>query len=147
MRKPVTPFGYALFCDDIRQEVGNKVSLMGLYTGVAVFESEFPITIPRLCIAVHFVQDREDEVKPVKLKVISTNDDGEQLILEGDLDMQVERIPVAPGATRMTTAAHIVLSPLTIEKPGAIRVRAYYGEEEYKLGGLQIVTAPWPPAD
>ncbi len=38
----------ALFCDDVRSEVGNKLSLMGVY-GQDLLLQEFPATLPKLC--------------------------------------------------------------------------------------------------
>jgi hypothetical protein len=58
---PRTPFGYALFCDDIRREIGNKTSLLGLYSAAAFFEAEFPISIPKFCVVVNWIQHRDDE--------------------------------------------------------------------------------------
>jgi hypothetical protein len=38
----------ALFCDDVRNEVGNKLSLMGVY-GQDLLLPELPATLPKLC--------------------------------------------------------------------------------------------------
>jgi hypothetical protein len=35
---------YALLCEDIREEIGNKLSIMGLYTG-DIYVGEFPASI------------------------------------------------------------------------------------------------------
>lgn len=40
---------HALWCDDIRQEVGNKPSFMGVYTGALVVP-QLPLTLPKLCV-------------------------------------------------------------------------------------------------
>ena len=39
----------AQFCDDFRQEIGNKFSLMGCY-GTDLYVPQFPITLPKLCV-------------------------------------------------------------------------------------------------
>ena len=39
----------SLYCDDIRQEVGGKVSLMGIYTGM-MYLPEMPALLPRICV-------------------------------------------------------------------------------------------------
>ena len=38
----------ALFCDDVRNEVGNKLSLMGVY-GQDLLLPELPAMLPKLC--------------------------------------------------------------------------------------------------
>jgi hypothetical protein len=39
-----------LFCDDIRHEVGGKLSYIGVYSG-GLFVRAFPVTLPKLCLA------------------------------------------------------------------------------------------------
>ena len=146
MSKPETPFGYSIFCDDIRLEVGNKTSLIGIYSGVLGFEgSEFPITIPKLCIVVTWCQDTSDEVHPVTLKIIYEKENGEeQPLLEGELAVagfkNVTRI--SESASRLTAQAQAVISPITFEAAGSIKVRAYYNSEEFKLGRLHVIQGP-----
>ena len=48
-----------LLCDDIRQEVGGKISLMGIY-GRDIVVAKTPITLPQI----HFVLMLEDIVNP-----------------------------------------------------------------------------------
>ena len=43
---------FPLICDDIRQEIGNKFSLMGIY-GDHIVLTKFPFTFPRFCCQVH----------------------------------------------------------------------------------------------
>ncbi len=42
---------FCQYCDDIRLEVGNKVSLMGLYAGEALLP-QIPAVLPKLCALV-----------------------------------------------------------------------------------------------
>jgi len=41
--------GFAIFCDDIRIELGNKSSLMGIYNG-ELLSDNFPLLLPKLCV-------------------------------------------------------------------------------------------------
>ncbi len=43
---------FPIICDDIRQEVGGKTSLMGVY-GDHIVLTKFPFTFPKLCFQVH----------------------------------------------------------------------------------------------
>jgi hypothetical protein len=38
-----------ILCDDIRQELGNKISLMGIY-GKEIIVPSIPFTLPKLCL-------------------------------------------------------------------------------------------------
>lgn len=55
-----------IFCDDIRNELGGKVSLMGIY-GTHVLVSSMPLTIPRLCI--HFNIELPIDIKPERIDI------------------------------------------------------------------------------
>lgn len=46
-------FNYAIICDDIRQEVGNKISLIGIYSK-DIFVTKIPFTFPKLCFAINY---------------------------------------------------------------------------------------------
>jgi hypothetical protein len=44
--------GYSIFCDDIRNEVGGKLSFIGCYNAVMFVPSQFPCLLPKFCV--HF---------------------------------------------------------------------------------------------
>jgi len=46
-------FNFAIICDDIREEIGNKISFMGVYTK-DIFVPKFPFTFPRLCFVMNY---------------------------------------------------------------------------------------------
>ena len=47
-------YAHAIFCDDIRQEVSGKTTMVGIYTGQLV-ASEIPCVLPKICIALSLV--------------------------------------------------------------------------------------------
>jgi len=59
-------FEYAIICDDIRQEVGNKTSLIGIY-GREIFVSRFPFSFPKLCFAISFRDIKNEDTLSIKL--------------------------------------------------------------------------------
>ncbi len=63
-KKPALIF--TLFCDDIRQEVGGKISLMGLFEHI--YATQFPVAHPRLVIIQEWAEGRgEHEARTVLL--------------------------------------------------------------------------------
>jgi hypothetical protein len=42
---------YLILCDDIRQELGNKITLVGIY-GNQIYVPQFPHTFPKLCMQI-----------------------------------------------------------------------------------------------
>src|SRR5215472_6476318 len=64
---PNYPIGKVIFCDDIRSEIGNKISLIGIYTNSIIIPAEvqFPVTLAKLGIAIFWyepVDDYSDEI-------------------------------------------------------------------------------------
>ena len=43
-----SPFMWSIFCDDVRQEAGNKLSFMGIYGPTLIVET-WPTTLVKLC--------------------------------------------------------------------------------------------------
>jgi hypothetical protein len=67
----------AQFCDDVRQEIGNKFSLMGCY-GTDLYVPAFPITLPKLCAFVHVRTPREKPFERLSLRLVR----GEEVLSE-----------------------------------------------------------------
>lgn len=64
---------HAIWCDDIRQEIGNKPSLMGVYTAGITLPS-LPIILPRLAAYISIITAKENPFKNLALKIL--RDDG-----------------------------------------------------------------------
>ena len=50
-RKP--KFEYSIICDDIREEKGNKLTLVGMYQR-DIFVPKFPFSFPKLCFVLSY---------------------------------------------------------------------------------------------
>lgn len=48
-------YEYSVICDDVREEIGNKVTFVGVY-GPDIFVSQIPFSFPKLCF-VNFCKD------------------------------------------------------------------------------------------
>src|SRR4026209_733073 len=59
----------AQFCDDVRQEIGNKFSLMGCY-GTDLYVPSFPFTLPWLCACVPVRRPRELPLQRLTLRLV-----------------------------------------------------------------------------
>jgi len=86
-RKP--KFEYYLLCDDIRLEIGNKVSYMGVY-GPDIVVQKVPFAFPQLCAAIHYRYLKSGDVFSVRLKKPT----GEKMskALEGSIPDGAERL-------------------------------------------------------
>jgi hypothetical protein len=146
-----SPLGTAIFCDDIREEVRGKVSLIGVYSGVLTIAAPLPILLPRFCIRVTYLERPGESDEPVEIRVYLPHDDDVATVRQ-PLDMGTLRksVPPAPfeGSERfLTSVVHVELSPFPIQKAGLVRVRAYRGDLEVRLGSLEIQSQPPAPPE
>ena len=63
-------YATSIFCDDVRREVGNKVSYMGIYTGL-MYLNMFPAVLPRFCIAIQAVTPVDRPFDFLKFKILA----------------------------------------------------------------------------
>ena len=73
----------AQFCDDVRQEIGNKFSLMGCY-GTDLYVPAFPITLPKLCAFVHVRTPREQPFRRLTLRLVRGGETLSELVANPD---------------------------------------------------------------
>lgn len=126
-----------IYCDDIRQEVGQKHSLMGVYSGDMVI-SGFPAVLPKLCIAVTVVTAIEDPIETLQINIFQDGID-EPII-------STETITPPPNLERDDSTllmAHFMfsLSPFQIEKESKLRVVAETERGPIKGRGLRLIAA------
>lgn len=134
-----------VFCDDIRQEIGGKLSYIGVYTG-GLFVPQFPITLPKLCLAMSVVTPTDRPFRKLSFRVLR----GEEQLAEAALDETqlvnavnaTDDVPEDERKDRVQVLqAHIVFSPFNIDGPCILRVRAETEDEELRGLGLQIQQA------
>lgn len=151
----------AIFCDDIRQEMGNKRSYMGVYTGDLVVSSPLPVVMSKLAIVVSV---RTLIVDPFKKLEIVVKHGNKVLLDTGDLASNLgmtdqvrlaSQLPVSGKEDESETeptkyvALHIelVLSPFVIDSAKRIRVVATTESGELKSRALRILTTKNAPTD
>jgi hypothetical protein len=144
--KPVTPYGYTIFCDDIREEVSGKISYMGIYRSSLIVNGKLPVTLPKFCLAVSYVmrpEDVETLENDLEIKVFLPGGKGDAAAVMSVTreQMRATRAPHTDDPL-LQIAANITFSPLELAQEGLIQVRAYNGATEWKLGALQVSERP-----
>ncbi len=146
-------YGYTTFCDDIRQEVGGKTSLIGCYAGTIWLHNPFPFTFPKFCFSIDLVQRREIFDPNIELKILLPGDADDAPSFEGkwtepspgiiaeETAKAVEGLPLSDQRT-IAMHAKLIASPLVIKEAGIISVRGVRQGELIRLGGIRIVQAP-----
>ncbi len=137
-------YGWTIFCDDIRREIGSKITYVGAYPSKMLVHGDFPITLPKFGLGVTYVQHRATFVSPSKLFVFLPGDEDDKASIEAEIDpASVPNLPDDPNPNAvMAVNAILLLSPLTIKEAGHIKVRAVRGDGLVRLGAIEIERAP-----
>lgn len=135
-------FAYATFCDDIRNEVNGKMSLMGIF-GSLMYLTTFPTVLPKLCVVVTASTPADRLFKSISFKGTL---DG-VVVFEMALDeTQMATVSQSSGVIEdpkgVEAKAVVILSPLHIAAPCKMKITVIADGEEIECGGLQISPAP-----
>jgi hypothetical protein len=143
MKKNDDRFITAIFCDDIRPELGNKLSFMGCYQGEIIVQIT-PVVLPKLCVSVSVSTPKERPFKLLAIRVVQDDD-----VELARMDIPKEGIKGIAGSsqisdktsTRISLNTAIVFSPFVIEKPTMLRLVATTEEGEITGPRLLIKVA------
>lgn len=119
----------ATFCDDIRHEMGNKLSFMGCYQS-ELFVAAAPLLLPKLCVYASAWTLKGKPFKTLAFRIVQ-NDENELARLEIPAQALEEAAQIQNDtATRQTVSTAIAFSPFFIEKPTSLRLMAITEEGE-----------------
>lgn len=142
-------WGFSLFGDDVRQETGGKISLMGLYQSDMIFpgEANSPLFIPKFVIFVLYYELKGALQTDVTFRVSIGAEDhlvAEIPVLRRDLPAARQSEEETEGGEDLIHARiPVVLAPFVIPGPGRLKVRAHYSDGAVlKLGSLKIRVVP-----
>lgn len=136
----------SLYCDDIRQEIGGKVSYIGIYNGQMWVQS-FPVTLPKLCVAYKIVIPNDRPVETLTVRIFRD----EEILFEATgagvpdpMASEDVRRKMDEGIETVTTVQNgVIFSPLVIDAPCRIRLRVTTSDgDELKATGLEIRQPP-----
>lgn len=136
------PFMWATYCDDVRQEVGNKLSYLGIYQSNLIVPS-FPTTLLKLCCILNVRVPANSPPKKVLFRLLR----GDETIFEADVS-QVEsvdapnRAPAAmvdPRVWTITSVAQLVNFQIT--EAAVLKSRAIVDGVELRGGALELQSA------
>lgn len=141
-------FGYSIFCDDIRNEVGGKLSFIGCYSSVLFVTQKFPFVLPKFCVHSYVVTTAEDPFRSVSIRCYVPGHEGPildekietpQLPVQRLMASELEASVSAPR--QIVASASLVLSPFELSGSGLIRIRAVVdgATDELSLGALRVV--------
>ena len=139
-------YAHATYCDDIRHELGGKLTLVGVYSSQLLVPS-FPAVLPKLCLLVDVVTPADKPFEKLKIRVLVD----EMLLAEAeisneDIRASFENVPQIEEASdterRLMFTAHFVFSPLKFDGPGMIRIRVETEDGEMRAIALPVGQIP-----
>jgi hypothetical protein len=138
----MTRFAHAIYCDDIRNEVNGKHSLMGIF-GNLMYLGGFPAMLPKLCAVITASTPTD---RPFDSITFTGTMDG-AVVFEMGLDKdQMEQMRKSGGVIDdpkgFEAKAMVVLSPLHLAGPTKLEITIVADGENIPCGGLQISQAP-----
>jgi hypothetical protein len=140
------PFMFATFCDDVRQEVGNKLSYMGIY-GTNLVVPSFPTTLVKLCCVFTVRIPASTPPRTVLFRLL--RDD--EVIFEADLSAAtagnpaLEVPPAVMDARALTISTVAQFVSFSVTQPSTLRARAIVDGKELRGGGLELQAAAAAP--
>jgi hypothetical protein len=139
-------WGFSLFCDDIRAEIGGKISVMGVYQADMIFplDQEFPLTLPKFGILFKYYETMGAFTEDVAIRVFFPGDSKEapSIILpfpRASIVIPEPLYPLDEDQQRVFNLSFpVLLAPLVIKQEGFIKVRVVCGDRTTNLGSLMI---------
>ena len=110
---------YVIICDDIRQEIGNKISLIGVYSK-GIFVTKFPFTFPKLCFVIDCDYIKGGDTFSIELSDPSGKRIGE--VIKGEVPKKIK------GYARFQI--HTVFSPFVAKNGGDYKLTAIINNDK-----------------
>ena len=147
---PFPSWGNTVFCDDIRAEVGGKITLIGIYTSRMTVHGTFPYVMPKFALWVNYFEGKGN-TGDGKLNIFLPGDDKTPTI-EADVPLNDLRASIDPAndlndpdvPMRVRLQTPLIFTPFILKQPGRIKVRMIVGETTTRLGTLKVEQGELP---
>lgn len=135
MARKQPKFEYAIVCDDIRQEIGNKLTFVGVYQDQIIVPA-FPYTFPKLCFFIQYADIKEGDQFLLELK------DPSNEIIDKAIDIVV---PAGQKTDKMRIFG--IYSPIRVEKEGRYTLGITVNGNEKKKDEVVVGIKPSPRSE
>jgi hypothetical protein len=145
-------YGYTIFCDDIRVEIGGKLTYVGAYQATMIVQGTFPLLLPKFAMHFVYMQRRPNVVPPTKIIVVTpgTTEENPAISIEIPEAAALQSISnsetiagkIGTDTVYAAMQGPIMLTNFVIAEPGQIKVRAIRGDQFIRLGSLKVLQDP-----
>ena len=143
--KASTPNGLTIFCDEIRTENNGKQIYIGIYKAEMLLGPSFPARLPSFSVIILYRERPGESSHPVRFAVFVPG--AEEPAFEAHVDRaQLDSIPLPTDEDADDPVLELTLAAnfrdFVLQEAGRIKVRAFRGDEEIRLGTLQVRLHP-----
>ncbi|MDI4659532.1 MULTISPECIES: hypothetical protein [Cobetia] len=133
---------FSIFCDDIRQEIGDKNTFVGSYSGELIAQ-RLPIVLPKLCVVVFCIYDtkQQDTDASITIEILL----GNEKIASAEYPLKEVYSENSDNGSNVIQA-NFIFTPVEINKPNILRAIIREGDKVHENMGL-IIRSTTPPAD
>lgn len=140
---PKLPTGHVVFCDDIREEVGGKLTYVGVYKNSLFISAVAPVTLPQLCAAISLRVGPSEKPLTVTIRVLRSDSDEALYEVKAEIEELIAPSQPSPFSDENTVPFFELFFPvrmqsLVIKQDCAIKVRAYINDDEVRLGAILV---------
>ena len=131
-------FAYCVFCDDIRFELGNKNSYMGIYESTLLVE-DVPCILPKICVALNFHCPVDTPVSSFGFYIkLDETVVSEQFIPEDQVTLSNQVLLLNKKSKSLNYKINAIISPFPIESVGMLTATVIVDGKDYLAGTLDI---------
>lgn len=123
------------FCDDIRHEVGGKVSFIGAYSQKMLVQ-QFPVRLPKLCV--HFEFTGPIDEMPAKVTFHMAHDDKELARAEIEIGRDASAAEQKKEAAKFTIRGGLTATVVDIKEATILKVVAETEGKRYDGPQLEV---------
>lgn len=145
MKSSVNRVAYCIFSDDIRQEIGNKTSLIGIYANDIVLSGELPLTVPRLCMSLTVRTAKDCPMENLSVRATFAGENLVQFEIPKDELVEGQKLALESSDDEgwwLTVNMALIASPLNISSEGIVEVVAIADGDELLAGRLRVQVRP-----
>lgn len=133
---------HCVFCDDVRQEVGNKLSLMGMYMGDIVLPAAPPVGVPailpKFAICVWLLCDWGDNPERITVRVYAPPGRTEITKMEATQGQIAPPVPLFDDPTKLSLITLLPIFNFAIFDEGEIEVTVETEQGTLRAGRLRV---------
>ena len=129
---------HTMYCDDVRQEIGGKMTFVGAYQNQMIAEQPGTLVLPKLCIVLTVQTPHDQPFKKLKMRLFS----GEEVLQESELPVVGRVVADATNglpANFDVLGVILTLGGMRFEKSTTLRVRVETESEELSAAAFHVI--------